>query len=99
MPNKHIDDGRGVRPIYSPPRPSAMTSSLPSNTIRFRIKILTYRLTEVHAYDGVSSKGQSVIPKEVRGSLQWGIGIELILVTTELRILPLALALGVPRPT
>lgn len=31
----------------------------------------------------LSSKGQIVIPKEVRDSLHWGVGVELILVTTE----------------
>ena len=31
----------------------------------------------------LSSKGQIVIPKEVRDSLHWDVGVELILVTTE----------------
>ena len=31
----------------------------------------------------VSSKGQIVIPKEVRDDLHWGSGVELILVITE----------------
>lgn len=30
----------------------------------------------------LSSKGQIVIPKEVRDSLHWDVGVELILVTT-----------------
>jgi len=31
----------------------------------------------------MSSKGQIFIPKEVRGSLHWDVGVELILVTSE----------------
>jgi len=31
----------------------------------------------------LSSKGQIVIPKEVRDSLHWDAGVELVLVTTE----------------
>lgn len=31
----------------------------------------------------LSSKGQIVIPKEIRDSLHWDVGVELILVTTE----------------
>ncbi|TXH71512.1 MAG: AbrB/MazE/SpoVT family DNA-binding domain-containing protein [Thiothrix sp.] len=31
----------------------------------------------------LSSKGQIVIPKEVRDSLHWDVGVELVLITTE----------------
>jgi len=36
----------------------------------------------------VSSKGQIVIPKEVRDDLHWGNGVELTLVMTEQGVMP-----------